>query len=147
VENDGRSGHPQYHRTIERVEKVWNVVHSDGHSSIKTVAVQLNLDKETIMCVEKAWTLAQQLDYWWWQCSSSWGVLGQAVSGPKINYWNRIPTLFPWFGSEWLLAVSKNKICLKGIKISAYWRHPKKYYNGTESCSTAVFPTVAASLG
>jgi len=22
VENDGRSGHPQYHRTIERVEKV-----------------------------------------------------------------------------------------------------------------------------
>jgi len=36
----------------------------------------------------------------------------QAVSGPKIDYWNGTPTLFPWFGSEWLVAVSKNKVCL-----------------------------------
>jgi hypothetical protein len=49
----------------------------------------------------------------------------QAVSGPNIDYWNRILTLLPWLGSEWLLAISKNKVCLKGMKISGYWRHPK----------------------
>jgi hypothetical protein len=27
VEDDGRSGRPQYCRTIESVEKVWNLVH------------------------------------------------------------------------------------------------------------------------
>jgi hypothetical protein len=31
------------------------------------------------------------------------------------------PPPFPWFGSEWLLAVSKNKDCLTGTKISAHW--------------------------
>jgi hypothetical protein len=50
----------------------------------------------------------------------------QAVSGPKIDYWNGTPTLFPWFGSKFLLAASKNNLCLKGTKISGYWRHPKK---------------------
>jgi len=49
----------------------------------------------------------------------------QAVSGPKIDYWNGTP-IFPWFGSEWLVTVSKNKVCLKGINISGYWRHQKK---------------------
>jgi hypothetical protein len=43
----------------------------------------------------------------------------------EINYWNGTPTLFPWFGFKWLLAVSVNKVCLKGMKISRYWRHPK----------------------
>jgi len=42
------------------------------------------------------------------------------------NFWSR--NLFPWFGSEWLLAVSKNKACVKGTKISGYWRHPKKMW-------------------
>jgi hypothetical protein len=46
------------------------------------------------------------------------------LSGPKINYWNVTPTLFLiWL---WIIsAVSKNtcKICLKGTKISGYWRH------------------------
>jgi len=35
--------------------------------------------------------------------------------------WNTYP--IPWFGSEWLLAISKNKICLKWTKISGYWKH------------------------
>jgi len=39
-------------------------------------------------------------------------ALCQAVSGPKIGYRNGTPTQFPWFGSEWLPAVSKNKVCL-----------------------------------
>jgi hypothetical protein len=43
------------------------------------------------------------------------------VSGLKINSWNWTPILFPWFGSEWLLVDSKNKICPKGTKISGYW--------------------------
>jgi hypothetical protein len=34
----------------------------------------------------------------------------------------------PWFGSEWLLAVSRNKIYLQGTKISRYWRHPKRIW-------------------
>jgi hypothetical protein len=58
--------------------------------------------------------------------------------------------LLPWFGSEWLLDVSKNKVCLKGMKISGYGRHPsKKCDDGTESCSTTgvpeMFPTVGGS--
>jgi hypothetical protein len=57
------------------------------------------------------------------------------------------PPLFPWFGSKWLLAISKHKVCLRMI-ISAYWRHPKQCDTGTESnCTTGVpevFPTVAA---
>jgi len=80
------------------------------------------------LCIDKAWTLAQQLDSPPWQCSSSQGTLCQAVSGPKIDYWNGTPTLFPWFGSKWLLAVSKNKVCLKGVKISGYWRHSNKMW-------------------
>jgi hypothetical protein len=71
-----------------------------------------------------AWTLVQRLNSPPWQCSSSQGALCQAVSGPKTDYWNRTLTLFPWFGSEWLLAASKNKVYLKGMKISRYWRHP-----------------------
>jgi hypothetical protein len=49
----------------------------------------------------------------------------QAVSGQKIDHWNRIPTLFTLFCSEWLMAVSKNRICPKEMKISGYWRHKK----------------------
>jgi len=49
----------------------------------------------------------------------------QAVSGPKINQWNGTSTLFPSFGNE-LLALSNNKVCLKGMKILGYWRHPRK---------------------
>jgi hypothetical protein len=28
-------------------------------------------------------------------------------------------------GSKWLVVVFRNKVCLKGMKISGYWRHPK----------------------
>jgi hypothetical protein len=49
------------------------------------------------------------------------------------------------------LSVPKNKVCLKGMKISGYWRHPKKCDNSNESHSTTGVPnmfwTVAASSG
>jgi len=38
--------------------------------------------------------LAEILNSPQWQCSSSQGALCQAVSGPKIDYWNGTPTLF-----------------------------------------------------
>jgi hypothetical protein len=73
---------------IENVEKVRNLVHSDRRLSIRTMAVQLNLDKEKLCAYKRAWTEAQQLDSP--PCnppaSSSQGALCQVVSGPKIDY-------------------------------------------------------------
>jgi hypothetical protein len=91
------------------------------------------------LCVEKIWTLVQRLDSLPWQCSSSQGALCQTVSGPKIVYWNWKPILFPWFGSEWLLAVSENKFCLKRnehfriLKASKkkWRRHWKLFHNSS----------------
>jgi hypothetical protein len=45
----------------------------------------------------------------------------QAISDWKGDYWNEKPILLPWFGSKWLAAVCKNKVCLKVMKISGYW--------------------------
>jgi hypothetical protein len=47
VEDDERSGRPRSHITDE------NLVRSDRRLSIRAVAVQLNLDKETVMYKEK----------------------------------------------------------------------------------------------
>jgi hypothetical protein len=99
--------------------------------------------------VEKAWTLAQQPDFPPWRCSSWHGTLCQALSSSKIDYCNGTPILHPWSGSEWFLAVSKNKVCLN-VKISEYWRH-EKHDDGIESYFTTgvpkTFPTVTALLG
>jgi len=66
----------------------------------------------------------------------------------RLLKWNTHCILL--IGSEWLLAVSKDKVCLKGAKISGYWKHPKKVWQGTRSCSATgvakMFPTVALSL-
>jgi hypothetical protein len=100
------------------------------------------------LCVEKCLKFGQQLDSPPW---SSQGTLCPAVSGPRINYWNGTPTLFSWFGSEWLLAVPINKVCLKWTKISGYWRHKKKKI--VRMALKPIlwvpnrFPTVAATLG
>jgi hypothetical protein len=102
--------------------QVRNLVHSDRRLNIRALDVLLNSDKET---VKTSGTLAQWIDYPPWQCTSSQDALCQVVSGPEINYWNGTPTLFPWFGSEWLLAFSENKVGLQGTKISGRWRHLK----------------------
>jgi hypothetical protein len=49
AENDERSGHPKFHRTNENVEKF----HSGRCISIRGVAVQLYLDKETVTWIER----------------------------------------------------------------------------------------------
>jgi hypothetical protein len=54
VEDNERSSYPRPHRTNKNVEKVQNVVHSDRHLSIRVIAVQLHLDKETVTCIEKS---------------------------------------------------------------------------------------------
>jgi hypothetical protein len=48
VEDDERSGRSRSHRTDEDAEKVLNLVQSDRLLNIKAMAVQLNLDKETV---------------------------------------------------------------------------------------------------
>jgi hypothetical protein len=53
VEDDEGSGRPRSHRTDENVEKVRNLMHSDRCLSGSVMAMQLNLDKETVTCVEK----------------------------------------------------------------------------------------------
>jgi predicted transcriptional regulator len=60
VEDDERGGHPRSHRTNENVEKVWNLMHSDKCLNIRAVAMQLNLDKET---VKKTLTLAPKTGF------------------------------------------------------------------------------------
>jgi hypothetical protein len=57
MEDDERSGHPRTHRSDENVKKVWNLMLSDRHLTIKAMTVQLNLDKKTAMCIEKGLNL------------------------------------------------------------------------------------------
>jgi len=87
-----------------------------------------NIEADRGSCIlKKAWTWPSD-----WilhhDNAPAQGTLSHTVSGLKIDYWNGIPTLFPWFGSKWFLALSKNKVCIKGTKISGYWRHPKKIW-------------------
>jgi hypothetical protein len=47
-DDDERCSCPRSHRTYENVEKMQNLVHLNRHSSIRAMAAQLNLDKETV---------------------------------------------------------------------------------------------------
>jgi hypothetical protein len=128
--------HASSHVEITNEDYVHHFLRYQGYYSIWIHSTRLNSQPSllcgntkavTWSCAQmKAWTLVQQLDSSPWQCSSSQGTLCQMVSVPKINYWNGTPILFPWFGSEWLLAVSKNKVSLKEMKISENWRHKKR---------------------
>jgi len=72
-------------------------------------------------------------------------ALCQEISGPKIDYWNGTPALFPWFDSEWLLILSKNKVCLKGAKISRHWRHPRNVKTAVKPIPQQEFQKVCNS--
>jgi hypothetical protein len=47
MENTETSSHPRSQR-IENAGKVWNLMHSDRHLSIRAMVVQTKLDKETV---------------------------------------------------------------------------------------------------
>jgi len=99
---------------------------------------------------KKAWTLAQQLDFPPCQCSSSQGgLLSSFWPENRLLKCNTHP--FPLVWLQMTSGCSKNEVCLRGMKISGYWRHPNKCDDCTESCSTTgvpkMFLTVAASLG
>jgi hypothetical protein len=51
VKDYKRHGHPRSHRIKENDEEMWNLMQSDRRLSTKAMAVQLNLDKETAMCI------------------------------------------------------------------------------------------------
>jgi hypothetical protein len=86
--------------SISRVLFALNSMHK-AKQSTKLTSLYGNIEADTWRCAQKkSWTLAQWLNFPPWQCSSSQGALCQAVLGPKLDYWNGIPTLFPWFCSE-----------------------------------------------
>jgi hypothetical protein len=66
----------------------------------------------------------------------------------QLLNWNTHPIPLIWLQ---MISVSKNKICLKGMKISRCLKTSRKCDNVTKSCSTTgvlvMFPPVAASLG
>jgi hypothetical protein len=78
VEDDERSSCPRFHRTSANVEEGWNLVHSNRHLHIRAMTVQLNLDKGTVTCIEKALNFTMTVLELTRCC--------QVVSGPKINY-------------------------------------------------------------
>jgi len=78
------------------------------------MALQLNLETET---GKSTWTFAKRLIFHHDSAAVTRHILSR-ISGPKIHYWSGTPILSLWFGSEWLLAVSRNKVCLKRTKTS-----------------------------
>jgi vacuolar-type H+-ATPase catalytic subunit A/Vma1 len=48
VKDDERTGRPKTHWTDENVDKVWKLVRSDTQSSVRMMAEELHLDRETV---------------------------------------------------------------------------------------------------
>jgi hypothetical protein len=119
------------------------LVHSDRRLSINQAYYVEYWSSYVKLCIEKGLNFGPTIGF-------------STITMPQLTrhslsstFWpknqNGIPTLFSWFGSKWLLALSKNKVCLEGTKTL------KKSDNSTESYSTTgvpkMFPTVAALLG
>jgi hypothetical protein len=98
---------------------------------------------------KEAWTLTQRLDSPPWQCSSSEGALCQELTGQNwLLKCNTHPIPLIWLQ----MAISKNKVCLKGTKILGFWRHPKNVTTALKAVPQQefvpkIFPAVATSLG
>jgi hypothetical protein len=65
----------------------------------------------------------------------------------KIDYWNGTPALFLWFGCDWLLTVSGNKVRLKGMKIQDTEDIQKERDEVTETYSWTGVPKMCRILG
>jgi hypothetical protein len=48
LKDDERTGRPKTHRTDENVEKVWKLIRSDRRLSVRMMAEELNLGRETV---------------------------------------------------------------------------------------------------
>jgi hypothetical protein len=109
------------HVEITSEDNAHHFLQYQGHCSLWIQSTRPN-SQSSLLCgnteevmwsctLKKAWT---SINDWILIKKNSQSTLCQAVSGLKINYWNVTPTLFPLLGSKWLLAVSRNKACLKG---------------------------------
>jgi len=63
VEIYERRGRPGCQKTDENVEKMRNLAHWDTRLSVTAVVVQVNLDKETVTCVEKGLNLGSVIGF------------------------------------------------------------------------------------
>jgi hypothetical protein len=82
IEENERNDYPIFCRTDENVKKLRNLVHSGRRVSVSTMAVQLNLGKETVKKPElwpNDWILHHDN-------VPVHKVLCQAILGPKIYY-------------------------------------------------------------
>jgi arginyl-tRNA--protein-N-Asp/Glu arginylyltransferase len=71
-------------RSDENVEKVWNLVHSDKCLSVRALTVQLNLDKETVTCVERGLNFSPMTGF------STVTMLLQTQHSLSSSFWPKI---------------------------------------------------------
>jgi hypothetical protein len=131
---------PRSHRIDENVGKVWNMVHSDISCGRATKLIQRNSGKGLTFNPTIGFSTMTMLQFT--RCS----LLGQTVSGPKINYRNGTPILFPWFSPNdfWLFA--KIKSTLKGRRFQDIEDIQKRSDKGTEIYSTTGVPKMFRTM-